>query len=157
MRMEIIITGIVPWNSYWAWNNYYNPYCGGIPYYPGSVIIKNPRNYTPPSRALVFNPSSYNPGNSSTGNRSLSNSYNSNNGSRYNNSNRSSNNNSLGGAVRKVFSNDNSGNSNYNSITTQLLHEAIRLLLPVPVHHHLQEAVAAKAGRCFEATQITGV
>ena len=106
-----------PWNSYWAWNNFYNPYCGGIPYYPGSVIIKNPRTYTPPSRALVFNPSSYNPasGNSSIGSKSFSNSYNSNNGSRYNNSNKSSNNNSLGGAVRKIFSNENSGNGNYNS------------------------------------------
>ena len=72
-----------PWNSYWAWNNYYNPYCGGIPYYyPGTIIIKNPRTYTPPSRSLVFNPSSYNTNvNSSTGNRSLSNSYN----NRYNN------------------------------------------------------------------------
>ena len=106
-----------PWNSYWAWNNFYNPYCGGIPYYPGSVIIKNPRTYTPPSRALVFNPNSYNPAtsNSSIGSKSFSNSYNSNNGSRYNNNNRSSNNNSLGGAVRKIFSNENSGNGNYNS------------------------------------------
>jgi hypothetical protein len=106
-----------PWNSYWAWNNYYNPYCGGIPYYPGTIIIKNPRTYTPPSRALVFNPASYNTGggNSPTGSRSFSNSYNSNNGSRYNNSNRSSNNNSLGGAVRKVFSNENTSNSNYNN------------------------------------------
>jgi uncharacterized membrane protein YgcG len=106
-----------PWNSYWAWNNYYNPYCGGIPYYyPGTIIIKNPRTYTPPSRALVFNPSSYNTRNlnSPTGNRSLSNSYN---GNRYSNSNRNNNsNNSLGESIRKVFTGNNNNNSgNYNS------------------------------------------
>src|SRR5690606_21952096 len=60
-----------PWNSYWAWNSYYNPYnpfCGGLPYYyyPGTVIVKNPQIYTPPSRAAIFNPSSYlNSGNAS--------------------------------------------------------------------------------------------
>jgi hypothetical protein len=105
-----------PWNSHYAWNNFYNPYYGGIychSYYPG-VIIKNPRTYTPPSRALVFNPNSYlnnNTGNRSVGARSLGNNYNNNN-SRYNNSN--SNRNSLGQSVRKVFSNSNSNNS-YNS------------------------------------------
>jgi len=49
-----------PWNSYWTWNNFYNPYSGGLPYYPGNVIIiKNPTRYSVPSRAMVFNPNSY--------------------------------------------------------------------------------------------------
>jgi len=90
-----------PWNSYWAWNNYYNPYCGGIPYYyPGTIIIKNPKIFTPPSKALVFNPSSYNTGNVKTSARNLSNSYN---GNRYNNNNRNSNS-TLGSSLKKVFS-----------------------------------------------------
>ena len=94
-----------PWNSYWAWNNYYNPYCGGIPYYyPGTIIIKNPKIYTPPSKALVFNPTSYNTGNVKTSAKSLSNSYN---GSPYNNRNRSSNT-TLGSSLKKVFSGSNS-------------------------------------------------
>ena len=103
-----------PWNSYYAWNNFYNPYYGGIPYYPGTIIIKNPKTYTPPSRPLVFNPASYNSGsglNRPTGNRSMSNSYNNNN--RYNNSN--SNRSSLGESVRKVFTNSNNNNNSYNS------------------------------------------
>ena len=114
-----------PWNSYWAWNSYYNPYspfCGGIPYYynhPGGVIINNPVKYTPPSRAMVFNPNSYlnsNTGSRSTGVRSLNNSYNNNN-SRYNNNNRTNNSNrsSLGESVRKVFSNSN--NEGYRNST----------------------------------------
>ena len=106
-----------PWNSYYAWNSYYNPYYSGIPCYSGAIIIKNPKTYTPPSRALVFNPNSYSNGsndNRPIGSRSLSNSYNNNNSSRYNNSNSNSNKSSLGESVRKVFSNSNS-NSNYNS------------------------------------------
>ena len=102
-----------PWNSYYTWNNFYNPYYSGIPCHSGSIIIINPKSYTPPSRAFVFNPNSYSTGisaNRPVGNKSLSNSYNNNNNSRYNNNNRSS----LGQSVRKVFSNSNS-NSNYNS------------------------------------------
>ena len=105
-----------PWNSYWTWNNYYNPYCGGIPYYPGTVIIKNPRVYTPPSRATVFNPNSYiNNVNAkrAVGSR-LSNSYNNSNNTRYNNNNTSNRSSSFGQSVRKVFSNSNS-NSNSGS------------------------------------------
>ena len=100
-----------PWNSYWAWNNYYNPYCGGIPYYyPGTIIIKNPKIYTPPSKALVFNPASYNSGDVKTSARSLSNSYNG--SSRYNNNNRnSSNTNTLGSSLKKVFSGNNNSES----------------------------------------------
>jgi hypothetical protein len=105
-----------PWNNYYTWNNFYNPYYGGIPYYPGAIIIKNPKTYTPPSRAVVFNPNSY--GNNSNvnrqvGGRSLNNSYNNTN-IRYNNSNNNNNRSSLGESVRKVFSESNS-NSNYNS------------------------------------------
>ena len=100
-----------PWNSYFAWNCHYNPYYGGIPYYPGGVIIKTPRNYNPPSRALVFNPNSYNirtTGTTSSGSKGLSNNY----YNRYNNNNRS--NNTLGESIRKVFSNNN-GSGSYNS------------------------------------------
>ena len=104
-----------PWNNYYTWNNFYNPYYGGIPYYPGAIIIKNPRTYNPPSRAVVFNPNSYsnnsNVGNPQVGGRRVSSSYNNTN-TRYNNSN--SNRSSLGESVRKVFSNSNS-NNNYNS------------------------------------------
>lgn len=108
-----------PWNNYYTWNNFYNPYYGGIPYYPGAIIIKNPKTYTPPSRAVVFNPNSYSNSsnmNPQVGGRSLNNSYNNTNNRRYNNSNNNDNNNrsSLGESVRKVFSESNS-NSNYNS------------------------------------------
>jgi len=96
-----------PWNSYYTWNNFYNPYYSGIPCYSGSVIIKNPRLYVSPSKAIVFNPNSYSTGsnaNRPVGIRSLNNGYN----------NRNNNRNSFGESVRKVFSNSNS-NSNYNS------------------------------------------
>ncbi len=104
-----------PWNSYYAWNTYYNPYYGGIHCYPGTIIIKDPQRYTPPSRAIAFNPNSYVPNSSNrvTGSRSLNNSYNNTNSTRYNNSN--SNRSSLGESVRKIFSNSNSNSGNYNS------------------------------------------
>lgn len=102
-----------PWNTHWAWNAYYNPYCGGIPYYPGTIIIKNPKIYTPPSRAVAFNPNSYGVGSSSsTGSKGLSSSYNN---SGYNNSNRNNTSNSLGESFRKVFSGGNSNSNNNNS------------------------------------------
>jgi uncharacterized membrane protein YgcG len=93
-----------PYNNYWCWNNYYNPY------YSGSVIIKNPKAYTPPpSRPVAFNSNSYGTPQSgsmrSPGNR-ISNSYNTNNNNnspRYNNRNS----NSVGNTLRKVFSNSN--------------------------------------------------
>ena len=97
-----------PWNSHWLWNTYYNPYCGGIPYYPGRVL-KTYRNYTPPSRAVVFNPNSY-ISNSATSSRSAVSK-----GLKtgYNNTNINRNNNSLGDSFRKVFTggNNNSGNN----------------------------------------------
>jgi hypothetical protein len=120
-----------PYNNYWSWNTYYNPYCsfyggyyGSYPYYNNNVIIiKSPANrITPPSRPIAFNPASYssNPGNSNS--RAVSNRYistysprsNSGSGSRYNNSNRS-NNNSLSNSMQKVFSNSNNSSSNYRS------------------------------------------
>ena len=106
-----------PWNSYFAWNCHYNPYYGGLPYYPGGVIItKTPKIYTPPSRALVFNPASYNIGGNSSSSavsKGLNNSY----YNRYNNTNSNRNSrNSLGESIRKVFTgNDNSGNYNSGS------------------------------------------
>jgi hypothetical protein len=100
-----------PWNSYWTWNNYYNPYC----YSGGGIIIKNPAAYkAPPSRPVVFNPSSYLGSTTTTTNTLQSsrvkansayynNSYNSG-STRYNNSNSNRNN----------YSNSNSNrNSNY--------------------------------------------
>jgi hypothetical protein len=105
-----------PWSMNWAWNAYYNPYCSGLPYYyyPGTVIIKNPRYYTPPSRAVAFNSASYNISRSATGNRISGRSYNIG-GYNNSNSNRPSNN-SLGESIRKVFTGSNSNNNgNYNS------------------------------------------
>ena len=101
-----------PWDNYWSWNSCYNPY-----YYGGAIIIKNPGNYRPPSRAVVFNPTSY----SNNNTRMLSaQSYHpgstysptNRNSTRYNNTNTRSNN-TLGNSVRRVFSN--SGSSDNNS------------------------------------------
>lgn len=97
-----------PYNSYWMWNNYYNPYCGG-----SVIIVKNPGRYNvPPARPIAFSLNSYtNNSNRTPARRSLNNNY-STNGSRYNNSN-----NSLSNSVRKVFTNSNSNNNSnyYNS------------------------------------------
>lgn len=118
-----------PYNNYWSWNTYYNPYCsfyggyyGAYPYYNNNVIIiKNPANrITPPSRPIAFNPSSYssNPGNSNrrvVNNRYISTYSPSNSGSggsRYNNRNNS---NSFSNSLQKVFSNSNNSSDNYRS------------------------------------------
>lgn len=95
-----------PWNSYWAWNSYFNPY------YLSPIFIKNPVRYRDvPSRAVVFNPKSYlntapqvNTVNMKGGGGSYYNpSYNNGGGStRYNNSNNGSRNN---------YSNSNSNNN----------------------------------------------
>lgn len=103
-----------PWNSYWAWNSYYNPYYSSPwHYYGGSpIIIKNPVRYTPPSRAVVFNPNSYinTVPQGASGNK-MNSAYNgrnynsgSNGGSRYNNTNSS-------GRSRNSYSNSNRDNS----------------------------------------------
>src|SRR4051812_49433016 len=109
-----------PYNNYWTWNTYYNPYCSyyssypyyGGGYYPGGnvIIIKNPGgSFTPPSRPVAFNASSYN-SNPGTSSRSVSNRYvssyapsNSGSGTRYNNSNRNTS--SFSNTVQKMFSN----------------------------------------------------
>lgn len=109
-----------PWNNYWVWNGYCNPYYNPV------VIIKNPVAFTPPSRAVAFNPKSYinnipapqqgsntksigssyyyRPGNTSSGG-----SY------RYNNSNSYSNSNSSGS---KTYSNSSSNSSSTPSSST---------------------------------------
>ncbi|MGK2862974.1 MAG: hypothetical protein ACSLE0_13650 [Chitinophagaceae bacterium] len=108
-----------PWNNYYTWNSYYNPYYRGIPYYPGSVIVKNPRLFVSPSKPVVFNPGSYSSGNNanrpSLGSRSANNGYNNSNTNSTNN--RTGNKNSLGESVRKVFTNSNSNNSNNSNST----------------------------------------
>ncbi len=100
-----------PWNSYYTWNNFYNPYYSGILYYPGRVIIKNPRSFVAPSKAVLFNPNSYStgktPSRSVLGNRAVNNGYNNS-----NSNNRNSNKSSFSESMRKVFTNSNSNNSN---------------------------------------------
>jgi hypothetical protein len=96
-----------PYNNYWCWNNYYNPY------YPGVVIIKNPTSYVRPSRPIAFNPGGYGSGSGNTGASratNFKNGYNSSSSSpRYNNSN------SFGNTLRKVFSgSSNNSNSGYD-------------------------------------------
>ena len=113
-----------PWNSYYTWNNYYNPYYSGFGGHGGygyggygGVIISNPRRYTPPSRAAAFNPRSYGVPVNSVRTQSYRPGYNPSNSAgsapRYNNSN--SRNNTLGGSVRRVFSNNNSNDNNSRS------------------------------------------
>lgn len=105
-----------PWNSYWYWNNFYNPYCRNV-YVVYTGNAKTSQLYRKPvSRPVVFNPASYTISNSSGRVRysSYMGSYNNSN-TRYNNSN-SSGNNSLGNSIRKVFSG--SGNSSSNNTYT---------------------------------------
>ena len=110
-----------PWNSYYTWNNYYNPYYAGYGYGGygyggyGGVIIKNPGRFTPPSRAAAFNPRSYGVPASNVRGQSYRPGYNPSNSAgaqqRYNNSN-GSRNGSVGNSVRRVFSNNNSSYEN---------------------------------------------
>lgn len=116
-----------PWNSYWAWNSYCNPYYGG-----GAVIIKNPVAYKPPSRAVVFNPNSYinNPpaqtanvkgiNNPGTRSSSYSNGYNSGGSStRYNNSNSNGSSYSNSGSTRSSSSSSSSNSGSSSSTPTR--------------------------------------
>lgn len=95
-------------NSYYAWNSYYNPYCPGI-------IIVNPKGNVPVYTAVRnFNLSRYTNNNYNNTNRPLSTSktglrYSSSPG--YNNTNTRTNT-SLGSSIRKVFSNENSSGRN---------------------------------------------
>ncbi|MFN4316343.1 MAG: hypothetical protein ACK4E0_18810 [Chitinophagaceae bacterium] len=112
-----------PWNSYWAWNNFYNPYCnlyfgggwGGWGSWGGNgpIAVINPKTTIRPSRALVFNPASYNPPSNSRGMSKYSNMryYGADNGSRYNNTNSSG----LGNSMRRVFNNNNNNSSGYGT------------------------------------------
>jgi len=115
-----------PWNNYFAWNNFYNPYCVGYGYggnyglgyhsggygsgyYGGTVKYTN---YNAPiSRPVVFNVNSYS-GNNRAGARSYTPSSYYNNPQRYNNGNGANNN-------RSYYNNgnSNSNNSRNNSYT----------------------------------------
>jgi uncharacterized membrane protein YgcG len=97
-----------PWNSYYAWNSYYNPYCSnrGNYYYGNnwkSVVAYRPA----PIRAYTFNSNSYKSSNSPL--RNSRNTY-YNNGSRYNN-----NNSGLGNSINRIFNNSSSHSNNNNS------------------------------------------
>jgi hypothetical protein len=96
-----------PWNSYYAWNSFYNPYCpnrGGNYYYgnnwKGTVAYRQPS-----VRSYTFNSSSYKSSNRPA--RTSGNTY-YNNGGRYNNGNGG-----LGNSLNKMF--NNSGNSHRNN------------------------------------------
>jgi hypothetical protein len=105
------------WNSYYAWNNFYNPYC------PGMIVVSPKTNPVAYSNVRNFRMSSYTNNNYSnrntaSGNR-LMNSYRSTTpNARYNNSNsyyntQSGTNRSVGGSLRKVFSGGNNNNNSY--------------------------------------------
>lgn len=93
-----------PWNSYWAWNSFHNPYFnsyygfGGWNSWAGGgwghgiIVGGGSKPVTRPSRALVFNPGSYLPNNQQSASRNSNARYTpgSIGGSRYNNSNRNS-------------------------------------------------------------------
>jgi len=124
-----------PWNNYFAWNNFYNPYAisfgsyygggyyGGGSYYTGGGYYGGGAHYAinaaPISRPRVFNVNSYSNSNRNAG-RPYSNGSNYNNTQRYNNGNSSGNrsyyNNSNGSNNRSMYTPSNSGNSsNSNS------------------------------------------
>jgi hypothetical protein len=96
-----------PWSSYWAWNNYYNPYCSTPFIYYGGAGSKFTYS-TPVSRPIAFNPSSYinNPANRSG--RTYSN------GNYYNNTNQRYNNNNGSSGLRFSNPNHSTNNNNYS-------------------------------------------
>jgi hypothetical protein len=91
-----------PWNNYWSWNNFYNPYCTPVIYtgYPKGGFVQ------PVSRPVAFNVNSYKPITNGAGSYRGSYYYNNSNGTRYNSIN------SLGNSFQKAFS-----GSNNNSYT----------------------------------------
>ncbi len=103
-----------PWNNYWTWNSFYNPYC----YYPGVTYI-NTHNFNyggysrPAGKPVAFDIRSYSRPNNGTRNGNFNNSYynNTNNNSRYNNSN------SFGNTLQRVFSGSANNHNNNNSST----------------------------------------
>ena len=127
-----------PWNNYFAWNNFYNPYaspfsyCGGlglgIGYYGGGYgyggggyyaggTVKYTNYAAPISRPVVFNVNSYSNNRPAARTYSPSNYYN--NGQRYNNGNSTNNNRSYynngNNNARSTYtpSNNSSNNNNY--------------------------------------------
>lgn len=91
-----------PWNNYWSWNNFYNPYYRPIIYtgYPKAGFIQ------PVSRPVAFNVGSYKPVTGGTGSYRGS-YYNNSNGTRYNNVN------NLGSSFQKAFSGSSNNNNSY--------------------------------------------
>ncbi len=117
-----------PWNNYFAWNNFYNPYAlsfgsyyGGGYYgggygggYYGGGGVKYSVNVAPISRPVVFSPSSYSNSNRPAVRANANNSY-FNNNQRYNNGNSGSNNrtyNNNTGSSHPTYAPANSNNSN---------------------------------------------
>ena len=100
------------WNSYYSWNSFYNPYC------PGIIVVSPKTNPVAYNNVRNFRLNSYtnNTYSNTNGNRGVmlnSSRYGSSN-PRYNNSNyrtNSSNNSSVGGSLRRVFSNSNNNNN----------------------------------------------
>ena len=129
-----------PWNNYFAWNNYYNPYApglylgygsfygggyygggyyaGGGGYYGGGIKTTS---YTVPPRPRVFNLNNYTNSSRTSGNRTYTNSnyynnnnrYNNNNGNRSSNNNNSYYNNSNNNARSYTPANSNNNNNTY--------------------------------------------
>lgn len=88
------------WNNYYAWNNYYNPYCGGY-------IIVNPKtNPAGYSRVRNFSLAGYT--NSTYSNTNLART---NRGVRLSPPSGYNNTNSFGNSLRRVFSGNSNGNS----------------------------------------------
>lgn len=116
-----------PWNNYFAWNSFYNPYAlsfgyggyyGGYGYgsgyygggyHTGGVVYAN---RAPISRPVTFNVNSYSPNSNRSGSRNLPNTY-YNNGQRYNNGN------TLNNGNRSYYNNNsNNGNRSYTPANT---------------------------------------
>jgi hypothetical protein len=113
-----------PWNSYYAWNSYYNPYCSNRGNYYYGNNWKNVVAYRPaPIRAYTFNSNSYKSANSPL--RTSRNGY-YNNGSRYNNSNSGG----LGNSVNRIFNNSSSHRNNNNSAPSNNTYTPTRSYTP---------------------------
>jgi hypothetical protein len=105
-----------PWNNYYVWNTFYNPYCdrsyayyGGLSY--GTMGGKLSFS-TPISRPISFNRNSYSNNSGSRPSRALSGNYNNVN-ARYNNSNGSSNRYNYSNSNYSNSTNHSNSNSNY--------------------------------------------
>jgi len=96
------------WNSYWTWNNSYNPYCH-------KVIVVNPKtNTTAFNKIRTYTPGTYNNttyNNSNRGTKTVKLST----GAYSPNRTYNNNNNSLGSTLKKMFSNSGTSYSRNNS------------------------------------------